>query len=346
MRILVLVLGVLAALAPISAEAHRVTVDCTGAGDYLTLPEGMAHAGSADTVMVAPCVYAVGGAGWPITLTTNSPWIVGRDGAEMTILQGTGSETAFKINAGVTNARRRMRGLTFRNLAHLIYKPGEDDGGQLIFTDNVVEYCTGGLDASSTGTAAVVARNVFRYSGGIGLYHNNGVVEYNELCYGSGGMGMHCCEVPQIRYNHIHHNTGTGIYTSFSCNIQHNVIEDNGGNGIWKYSGGNVQWNVIRRNGTGVYCFLGTGGFTNNDIYDNVTHNVEASEYSSRGTIDARSNWWGTTDPTVIAQGIWDHNDDPAIGGTVLFDPWCMSLGCGPSGVEAASWGAIKAMFR
>ena len=82
-RRLLSVTSVLIALTAGPAGALTVTVDWTGAEDYLTLPEGMANAGPADTVLIAPGVYAVGGAGWPIVLNAMSPNIVGRDGAEV-----------------------------------------------------------------------------------------------------------------------------------------------------------------------------------------------------------------------------------------------------------------------
>lgn len=349
MRRLLWMTSVLIALISGPAGALTVTVDWTGAGDYLTLPEAMAHTGPADTVLIAPGVYAVGGAGWPIVLNALSPDIVGRDGAEATVLQGTGSETAFKINATVRTARRRMRGLTFRNLAHVIYKPSWYEGGPLVFTDNVVEYCTGGLDASSCwSTSALVARNVIRYSGRMLLYTTSGIIEYNEISHCSGGMVAHYDDLPTIRYNHIHHS-GTGIVTGSSCNIQNNLIEDNDGRGILLDTGGLVQGNIIRRNGTGIYVagVLPTAQVRYNDIYDNGRNLSFTSVYDlDPWQLNASPNWWGTTDPVEIAATIWDCHDNYYIAVCVVFEPWCTAPGCGVSAVEPISWGAIKAVFR
>lgn len=59
-------------------------------------------------------------------------------------------------------------------------------------------------------------------------------------------------------------------------------------------------------------------------------------------TLDLRNNNWGTTDAARIAELIWDHSDDPSNPCTVLFEPFIGQ----PVGVEAMSWGDLKASFR
>lgn len=343
------VTSVLIALAAGPVCALTVTVDWTGAGDYLTLPEAIVQTGPADTVLIAPGVYTVGGAGWPIVLNAMSPSIVGRDGAEVTVLQGTGTETAFTVNATVRTARRYVRGLTFRNLAHLIYKPSWYEGGPLVFTDNVVEYCTGGLDASSCWcTSPVVARNVIRYSGSVSLYANSGIFEHNEVSHCSGGVLMYYHEFPTIRYNYIHHS-GTGIITGASCDVQDNVIEDNATLGIWLENAGLVQGNIIRRNGTGIRVgyMLPSAQVRYNDIYDNGCNlRITTHDDDNPWQLNASPNWWGTTDPVQIAATIWDCHDDGGLNVCVAIEPWCAVPGCGTSPVRAVSWGAVKALFR
>ncbi len=59
-------------------------------------------------------------------------------------------------------------------------------------------------------------------------------------------------------------------------------------------------------------------------------------------TQDFLGNYWGTTDPEIIAAMIQDSNDDPTIHTTVLFEPFAG----GPVPTEKKSFGSIKAMFR
>ena len=55
---------------------------------------------------------------------------------------------------------------------------------------------------------------------------------------------------------------------------------------------------------------------------------------------------WGTTDPALVAEHIWDCHDHPEVGLCIVFSPFCSSPNCEPTLVEPLSWGAIKAMFR
>jgi len=57
---------------------------------------------------------------------------------------------------------------------------------------------------------------------------------------------------------------------------------------------------------------------------------------------DMIGNYWGTTDPDLVAGWIWDQNDDPANFSIVNFLP----MANGPVPTENTSWGSVKAMFR
>jgi hypothetical protein len=59
-------------------------------------------------------------------------------------------------------------------------------------------------------------------------------------------------------------------------------------------------------------------------------------------THDFRNNFWGTTSAADIQSWIIDHNDNAAIGATVLYSPF--SGQSVPS--ESTSWGNLKALFR
>jgi hypothetical protein len=72
-------------------------------------------------------------------------------------------------------------------------------------------------------------------------------------------------------------------------------------------------------------------------------YNVHLSNYTGTPTvtIDATHNWWGTGVLADIRAKIYDNEDDVSIRGLVNYADYLTS-----PGVEPASWGAIKALFR
>jgi len=334
-----------------SAVAINVTVDPS---DSIQLITASHTAGRTDTVFILPGTHIVS---WPIHLTPNSPSYVGVGGPEGVILLGTGVEQAFFLDEGMWGAHIHLERITFRGLHEIIGRvsPIDDAGGEIRFTDNIVEECGDGASypaLRATACSGIIARNEFRNNLGycIGTYHTTASVEDNEM-YGSlGGIHDQCCESPAIRRNHVHDNSGVGIDTGYSEGgpIEYNIIERNGGTGLSLGSYYAVEYNIIRENTRGVACggmLMGNSAVHYNDIYDNTEYNLMCV---SEGPLnhDCTMNWWGSTDPLVIAEGIWDCNDDPELNATVVFEPFCMAPGCGSTPVEARTWGAIKALYR
>ncbi|MCK4410593.1 MAG: right-handed parallel beta-helix repeat-containing protein [Candidatus Eisenbacteria sp.] len=333
------------------ASGWTVVVDPEGGGDFDNIPEASWYAGVDDTVLVMPGTYAIEPGyplGWPINLHPNSPAFVSAGGADVTALEGDGTCCAFRVPSGEFQARTTVVGFTIRNTPKPIDKEYES-GGLLHFTDNIIEDNGYGLDAT-WGGHGLIARNIIRNNDGdgINMYHFFGVIEENEVCYNVSGIRGHCCEDPTIQHNHVHHNTYGGIGGGFYCYAYYNLVEYNG-TGLSSGSGCRFEHNIVRGNAVGVALSdypLGEMHF--NDIYDNTEFAVRLYGYGEsdgRG-FDATENWWGTTDPDEIADMIWDCHDDPTIPVCVVYDPWCSAPGCEPVPVEAASWGAIKAMYR
>jgi hypothetical protein len=356
MRSMRMLLPCLVLLAACPVAARIITVDPRAGGDYLTLPQAWGPAGAADTVLMVAGTHLVGHGmpGWPLTLNSDSPTVMGPEAPGEAVLLGDGTTVAFVIPANTHNARMYFSRLTFRSLGELFKRAGSvEDGGTLKFTDNVVETCGSSyyvyaLDASSCGSTAVIARNIIRNNPGmaIELFHNSGQVCDNEICYNLAGMGGVCCETPKIERNHVHHNTGGGIGTSFSYTVRDNLIEYNG-YGLSIGSGGSFTGNVVRYNTIGVKAGETYAYFHHNDIYGNTAYNVQV-RWSGGGTVtwNCTMNWWGTTDPAAIAGSIWDRNDDPGLLVSVNFEPWCEAPGCEVTHAEQSSWGSIKALFR
>ena len=195
----------------------------------------------------------------------------------------------------------------------------------LEFTDSVVEYCTLGLRAQQDG--AIVSGNTVRYNDGAGIGYT----------YYASVVG-----------NHVHDNSGSGIAASFGGSIEYNLVEDNGGAGISVYGvSTRVEHNVVRGNAVGVSVGEQTSVTVNyNDLDSNGEYELLIA-WPGFGTVDATSNWWGTTDPDVIATLIFDCYDDPDLVTCVLFEPWCIEPGCeGTSPSESGTWGSIKALYR
>jgi hypothetical protein len=266
-------------------------------------------------------------------------------------------ERAFYLSEFTYDAHIHFERITFRGLAEIIGRvdPISGASGALHFTDNIVEDCGIGPSYPALRTTecwGIIARNTFRNNNGPAIvnYHTSAAIEDNDIYGNDDGIKDSCCTSPPMRGNHIHDNLGTGIQTGYyeGGAIEYNVIERNGGTGLALGSHFTVQHNVIRENARGV----ASGGIAGssaeihqNDIYDNAEFNLGAySEYER--TQDCTMNWWGSVDPLVIAEGIYDCYDNPESQVCVVFEPFCTSPGCTPTPVEPSSWGSIKALYR
>lgn len=337
------------------ASAHTYTI--TPGDPPYTIALTWFSAWPEDTLLIMPGTYENGL--WPLPLTNMSPAMVGRGGPEDVVLLGTGQQKAFSWAHDDRNPHTDLRRLTFSGFAEFL---GAGDSGVLgcgavvHFTDNIVENCGTGpcvpvlpvLECSG-----IIARNVFRNNSGyaIGTLHTSATIEDNEIYGNCGGIWDGCCTSWTIRRNHIHDNTGTAISTGYSegGTLEYNVIERNGGAGVSIGRHGIVQHNVIRENAIGVLSSSWTGASAavihHNDIHDNTEANLKVTTAAVQSW-DCTLNWWGSTNPATISQGILDCYDDPQEGACVIFEPFCTAPGCEVTPVEPSSWGRLKALYR
>lgn len=97
--------------------------------------------------------------------------------------------------------------------------------------------------------------------------------------------------------------------------LSHNLYEDNIGKAVnFRNSSVEISNNIFRRNGSGIFLFETDRDsvIRQNSFYDNQV-NVRLGDFF-KGEVHLENNWWGTTDPELIAATIHDKQDDPEIG--------------------------------
>ena len=235
------------------------------------------------------------------------------------VTQGTGQSPVLMTSSNGTPARGDWQGITLN--------PGSS-GHSLDHTE--IRWAKSGINATGV---AVTVRNSF-----ISDYKDEGI----RFMAGAGGL---------VENNVIDGDsaTTTGIYSTgiymsnasvdiagISLSIQGNQIENSSfALQIHNHSTPVINnGNTIINNGYGFYI-KGDGVsvtndpqpvINNNSFYNNPFNNFLALGFaSSTGTIDATNNWWGTTNPNVIAGTILDRVDFWVGAPIIDFDPMLTS---------------------
>jgi hypothetical protein len=118
---------------------------------------------------------------------------------------------------------------------------------------------------------------------------------------------------------HIHHNIDGCRIGQSTFTLQNNLIEDNSGKGInFRNSRVKVLNNLIRNNVAGIFLFENDQPFeiSGNNIVANQYHLRLGDFYSN--DVSLQGNWWGTADPALIKQKIYDRQVDPEIGSVTI----------------------------
>ena len=178
---------------------------------------------------------------------------------------------------------------------HNTVSGGITAGSSVIVTWNNVEGASGvGLTAGSNVTAqynlpVATPTPTPGIKIGVGLTAGSNVTaQYNRLIGNTTGM---IASTGLIEHNLIANNTGVGLQVGAAI-VRYNTFTGNAGNTIVVQGGTSVTigYNNLEGN-TGTY-----------DLYLNIPGGVFF--------VPAEHNWWGTTDDLVIADRIYDWNDD------------------------------------
>jgi parallel beta-helix repeat protein len=194
-----------------------------------------------------------------------------------------------------------------------------------ILSNAVVAYAQQGITCTSAKLAALVGSTI-QYCSSYGLYLVN--------------------SSPLVQGNTIEYNNNDGIYcTTFSSpQVLGNMILGNSGNGItaygYYYSDQNPHPLV---NGNSILANRNWGFYGYN--YYQPTNVV---------FLDARSNWWGSTDPRVIRSSVYDYTQNPSGSPVFNFGNWLTAQGgsavpgnfvSGPIGTNTV-WQASSSPFN
>jgi parallel beta-helix repeat protein len=115
-----------------------------------------------------------------------------------------------------------------------------------------------------------------------------------------------------ISHNVVVNNKGGIGFRKSAAEITRNEIRDNKFFGIWPKEDSDVliKYNEITGNRRGIFLYQIRGMTLEfNNIYNNRDYDIGIAE-AQDFPVDARNNWFGTTNRTKIAEMIFDRNFD------------------------------------
>jgi predicted outer membrane repeat protein len=118
------------------------------------------------------------------------------------------------------------------------------------------------------------------------------------------------------------------VSSSGTATLSGNTISGNSadfsGGGIYVDSSSGavaIQENLVLYNtafgsegGGGIEVSKGQPTLNRNDLLSNSPRQLRNGNPASSPNLDARDNWWGTTNEANIQSGIWDGNDSSSLG--------------------------------
>lgn len=208
------------------------------------------------------------------------------------VIQGTVTEPVTLVSGDPTGADKG-------DWQGIVIRPTSTNS---IIDYAIIEHTTRAIDVDDADVT--ITNSIIRnYSGqDYGIYMHNG----------AGGL------IANNLIDNINQN-GRGIYLDASSpTLQGNTIQNNT-TGIYLYGQSNPDinsGNIITLNQTGIRTQEATGFYPHpvingNSINDNTSSNIDiwVEEGIQAVPINAQGNWWGDTDPVVMATKISDFSD-------------------------------------
>jgi hypothetical protein len=236
---------------------------------------------------------------------------------EMTIhgslnVQGTSNPVTFRAHNGTTPG-------TWYGIVIM------EDGTASIANARILHARLGLLSKATGSGVAISAGSMFSSNQDCGVSVTSGSPLLDRVYIEGNGSGICISGMssPTISNATVADNNSDGVRTQSSLNvtITHSTIHGNGAAGIVVSGNGTlaVSNNLLTLNSIGLSIQSAnvTLTFMLNDIFGNSSfnlHNVSSLQ------IDAKNNWWGTTDISTIESKIYDYYDDITLG-KVIYSP-------------------------
>jgi hypothetical protein len=146
---------------------------------------------------------------------------------------------------------------------------------------------------------------------GISLSGNNNAIVADNFIFGDFTQAAIDIEsgTPTIERNLVSNRYGYSSDDYFQSAI-----------GIGRDANPLIQNNTLTKSARGISCNSPTATIIYNNIYGNTNYNIYLNSHATNN-INARNNWWGTTNTTLISQQIHDFEEDFNLG-TVEFTPF------------------------
>lgn len=194
-----------------------------------------------------------------------------------------------------------------------------------------IQYARYGLflyASSPTVSDSLIASNS---GSGIRAYYRSNANFVNDTVTDNGGHGLELhYSNPTVVRTTINHNGGSGISAAYYASpvVSYSRLTNNRGDGV-----------TVQSNSYGAQPRINHSNLYNNGGYD--------FRHGNSQDIDATYNYWGTTNPTLIAAQIYDHSKVPELG-TVDFSHYLASESCilpTDVGIEGPTTGTVGTAY-